>query len=141
MKGSEFVKLLRKVIREEVRTVVKEELKSIKPIVLEAASKQSQAPKKQEPIKRREPIVSMESIDNMLNEGAFDSEEWPDMHGGPLTSDIFANDSDFGINGFAPQQVQPRSTNMSMGMNDPLLRDYSQVMKAADNHAQGYRGA
>lgn len=154
MKGSEFVKILRKVIREEVRSVVKEELKSLKPLIAEVVSKQSRvtkyesAPlenlKPKQPIKRTQPIVTMDSLDNMLNEGTFDTEEWPDMNGGPMTSDILAGDSDFGINGFAPQQMQqmqqPRFTNVDMGVGDPLLRDYSKVMKAADQHAQGYRG-
>jgi len=35
MKGSEFINLMRKVIREEVRTVVKEELKALKPLLME----------------------------------------------------------------------------------------------------------
>jgi hypothetical protein len=35
MKGSEFINLMRKVIREEVRTVVREELKAIKPLLME----------------------------------------------------------------------------------------------------------
>ena len=148
MKGTEFVKLLRKVIREEVRSVVQEELKSLKPIIAEAA-KQSKVTKYEaaKPTthtpKRTQPIVTMDGLDNMLNEGTFDTEEWPDMNGGPYDSSMFASDSEFGINGFAPQQLQqmqPRSTNIGMGMNDPLLRDYSQVMKAADLHAQGYRG-
>jgi hypothetical protein len=129
---------------------VKEELKSIKPIVLEAVSKQVKAAKpeagpqpKPQP-QRTQPIVTMDSLDDLLNEGAFDREEWPDMNGGPLNSSIFQNDSEFGINGFAPQQLQqmqPRTTNVDMGVGDPLLRDYSEVMKAADAIAQGYRGA
>ena len=32
MKASEFVNLMRKVIRDEVRTIVREELKTIKPL-------------------------------------------------------------------------------------------------------------
>lgn len=144
MKGSEFIKLLRKVIREEVKTVVKEELNAIKPILMEVINSQAKSTKRKpaQPIKRTQPIVTMDSIDGMLNEGVFDTNEWPDINGGPMTSDLFAGDSDFGINGFAPQQlqqiqqVQPRGSNMS----DPLLKDYSQVLKAADQRAQSYRG-
>lgn len=139
MKASEFVKVLRKVIREEVRAVVKEEIKLIKPVILEAVRGQNNpkavVSKKQS---RAQPLVTMESLDGMLSEGVFDTEEWPDMNGGPMTSDIFASNSDFGIAGFTPQQVQPQRG--SVGMKDPLLKDYSQVLKAADAHAQGYRG-
>lgn len=155
MKASDFVKILRKVIKEEVRAVVKEELNSFKPVMTEIISKQVKKQAKfaehapvmvenKPTVKRTQPIVSMDDFSSLLNEG-IDEDEWPDMNGGPMTSDFFSADSDFGINGFSQQQVQqvqqvhraPSST--TTGFKDPLLRDYSSVLKAADEHAQGFR--
>lgn len=152
MKASDFVKILRKVIKEEVRAVVKEELSSFKPVMTEIVSKQIKKQAKfaqhtpviaeNKPVVRRtQPIVSMDDFGSMLNEG-IDEEEWPDMNGGPMTSDFFAADSEFGLNGFSQmemQQVQKAPVAAASGFKDPLLRDYSSVLKAADEHAQGFR--
>jgi len=62
------------------------------------------------------------------------------MNGGPMTSDFFASDSEFGMNGFAPQQLHTNQPVQNFGSSDPLLKDYSKVLKAADNHANGFRG-
>lgn len=155
MKASEFINLMRKAIREEVRVVIKEELKAIKPLLeqsrvtkpstvtkLSSASKVQvkPTPKPQRTI----PLVTMdEGLASLLNEGdGFgDTEEWPDMNGGPMTSDQYGMGGDFGefgMNGFT-QQPQQFTQQQSKPMRDPLMRDYSSVMKAADQHAQGYR--
>jgi hypothetical protein len=154
MKASEFINLMRKAIREEVRVVIKEELKAIKPLLEQSrvtkpstVTKLSTAPKvlvKPTPKPQRTtPLVTMDQgLASLLNEGdGFgDTEEWPDMNGGPMTSDQYGMGSDFGefgMNGFAqqPQHAHQPSTPM----RDPLMRDYSGIMKAAEQHAQGFR--
>lgn len=149
MKASEFINLMRKAIREEVRVVIKEELKAIKPLLEQSkVTKLSSAPKVQvKPTpkpQRTIPLVTMDDgLASLLNEGdSFgDTDEWPDMNGGPMTSDQYGMGGDFGefgMNGFT-QQSQQRAQQPSKPMRDPLMRDYSSIMKAADNHAQGYR--
>jgi hypothetical protein len=149
MKASDFVKVLRKVMREEMRTVLKEELSAMKPLISEAVATQLKKRAKlaehkpvvanpPQPVRKTQPIVSMDDFDNMLNEGIDD--EWPDMNGGPMTSDFFASDSEFGMNGFAPQQLHTNQPVQNFGSSDPLLKDYSKLLKAADNHANGFRG-
>jgi hypothetical protein len=150
MKGSEFITLLRKVIREEVRTVVKEELKAIKPLLAEARTVQK--PKPTQPVttkplqKRTTPIVSIdgalgdilrETAENMYRQPIQDDSEWPDMNGGVMTSQHLG----LGDDGF-----MERPSIVSSGMNAgvdigsaPFMKDYSKVLKAADQHAQGYR--
>lgn len=149
MKASEFINLMRKAIREEVRVVIKEELKAIKPMLAEQSkvTKLSSAPKVQvKPTpkpQRTIPLVTMdEGLSSLLSEGSGfeDTEEWPDMNGGPMTSDHFDMGDDFSMNGFAQQhQPQQFTQQPSKPMRDPLMRDYSSIMKAADQHAQGYR--
>ncbi len=145
MKGKEFVNLLRKIIREEVSTVVKEELKAIKPLLAEYKTKNTQQSTRP-PVQtvNRKPIVNIdgalgdilrETADSMYNNSQ-QYEEWPDMNGGPMTSDFAMGDGD----GFMPQPpVSP-----SFMSNDPtavFMKDYSKVLKQADNIAQGFRGA
>lgn len=145
MKASKFVEVLRKVIREEVRSVVKEELKALKPVIAET---KKQVPiKKQAPPKRTTPLVTIDGvIGDLLRETATSlqnqniEDEWPDMNGGPLSSQMFA--ADINEDGFAqPQQRDPGTYERMNG--DPtsmFIKDYSKVMKAANDHAQNYRG-
>ena len=133
MKASDFVKILRKVIREEVRTVVQEELKAFKPVITEVKSKPIQQQPKPQP-KRTTPLVTFDgALADILNETAQSmaaspaEEEWPDMNGGLMTSEH-------------AQHSRPQARHDFSG--DPTaayMKDYSSVMKAADNIAQGYR--
>jgi hypothetical protein len=132
MKGSDFIKVLRKVIREEVRTVVKEELKAIKPIIAERQVTPVQPRREQPKPKREYPLVALngplasilkETADSMYN----NQEEWPDMNDGPLTTEH-------------AQARSPRQSMVSMDPSDPttaFIKDYSAVMKAADAIQQG----
>jgi hypothetical protein len=151
MKASDFVNLMRKVIREEVRAIVREELKTIKPLLKETKSTTMQPASipqvKQKPIqKRTTPIVSFDGpLGDLLNETATSmmnesyEEEWPDMNGGALTAD------------HAQMGVQSMSSLSALmdddaplpevsGYSDPtraFMKDYSAVLKAADAHSMG----
>lgn len=133
MKAIDFVKIIRKVIREEVRTVVKEELKAFKPTIVEAKKKPAPIQAVQQPV-RKTPLVSFDgALADILNETAQsmmsnpEEESWPDMNGGPITSEY-------------AQTTRPQSSyNFSGDPTDQYVRDYSSVMKAADAKAQGYR--
>lgn len=148
MKALEFAKLLRKLIREEVTTIVREELKAIKPLLMEKASNNvakervipTQKPKQPQP-KRTIPTVSFDGpLADILNETAQSmyktpqEEEWPDM-GGTYTSDQvpamgFSNENNIGS--FDAGDALP-----SYGSTAAFIKDYSAVMKAADNFKQG----
>lgn len=148
MKASDFIKILRKVVRDEVRTIVKEEIKALKPLLTE--SKPVIKAKPQQPIaqpKRSSPLVALDGpLGEILRETAMSmqstpepAEEWPEMNQGTYTSDMLG--ADINEDGFIEQ---PRSNvgNYERMNGDPtaaFMRDYSKVMKAADQHAQGYR--
>jgi hypothetical protein len=149
MKASQFVEILRKVIREEVRSVVKEELKSLKPLLKE--SKPVVAPKpvvQQRPApKRTQPLVTIEgALGDILRETAESmrgqnvEDDWIDMNGGPMTT---ADVNTFAMNSFTPQEesrpVQPKF-NFSGDPTMAFVKDYSKVLKQADQLAQNYRG-
>ena len=80
MKGSEFVNLMRKVIREEVRAIVKEELKAFKPVIVESKTVTNyEAPKAKETAYRpqlpqptkKAPVVTIDRVlGELLNETA-----------------------------------------------------------------------
>lgn len=155
MKSIEFIKILRKVIREEVRTVVKEELKAYKPTLVEASKpvtkkqtipvQQSQPKIKPMPdlgIKGpladvlKETYASMQQAPSTIMEGhemyeQAEMQDWPEMNGGTFTAEQAPA---------MPMRSQPTQTQRFNP--DPmasLMKDYSGVMKAADQHAQGYR--
>lgn len=134
MKGSEFINLMRKVIREEVRTVVKEELKALKPLLMEkqqpTVTKKPTTPAARP--QRTQPLVQFDGpLKSILEETARSmqqapqEEEWPEMNMGMMTSEdapSFAGNS-----------------NMRAAMsNDPtavFIKDYSQVLKTAEQIA------
>jgi len=147
MKGSEFIKLLRKVIREEVRDVVREELKSIKPMIIENKTrptiKQVAPQQKMQQKPQQKPQYTIdgafsrilkETADSMNSNHATEMEDWPDMNGGLMTSEQLTP----AMNYSAP------SNNMQSHSSDPtagLMRDYSAVLKSADAISQNtYRG-
>lgn len=150
MKASQFVDLLRKVIREEVRSVVKEELKSIKPLIAErkAVTQPKPQPQRQRPQApaRTAPIVSFDGpLGDLLNETAQQmysqpaEEEWPDMNGGAFTAEdapmmglgSLLDDED----GFAqPQAARTPTRNFSGDPTAAFMKDYSGVMRSADEY-------
>lgn len=152
MKASDFVNLMRKVIREEVRSIVREELKTIKPLLKETKSTTMQPASipqvKQKPIqKRTTPIVSFDGpLGDLLNETAasmmnesYQEEEWPDMNGGALTADH----AQMGVQSMASLSAlmdDDAPLPEAGGYSDPtraFMKDYSAVLKAADQHSMG----
>ena len=152
MKASDFVNLMRKVIREEVRSIVREELKTIKPLLKETKSTTMQPASipqvKQKPIqKRTTPIVSFDGpLGDLLNETAtsmmnesYHEEEWPDMNGGALTADH----AQMGVQSMASLSAlmdDDAPLPEAGGYSDPtraFMKDYSAVLKAADQHSMG----
>ena len=152
MKASDFVNLMRKVIREEVRSIVREELKTIKPLLKETKSTTMQPASipqvKQKPIqKRTTPIVSFDGpLGDLLNETAtsmmnesYQEEEWPDLNGGALTADH----AQMGVQSMASLSAlmdDDAPLPEAGGYSDPtraFMKDYSAVLKAADQHSMG----
>ena len=152
MKVEAFVKVLRKIIREEVRQVVKEELKSIKPVLNErqtVTSAKKVAPKTttQKNVSRNYPLVTIDSaLNNILKETA-DSmrsrpseeyEEWPDMNANFGTTADLA-----GFGQATPDFFDDEAPGYYPTSNDPtaaFMKDYSNVLKSAEQKSQGYRG-
>jgi len=153
MKASEFINLMRKVIREEVRTIIKEELKDIrKPVIRESTKTQTQPAAitqvKQKPLQKRTipPVMFEGPLGGLLNETyesmiaqPHEEEEWPDMNGGQLmTSQMFAGMQ--GGDGMSLNSLMSDDSplpEMGGGYGDPtsqFIKDYSGVMKAADQH-------
>lgn len=155
MKGSEFVTLMRKVIREEVRAIVKEELKAFKPVIVENKTvTKREAPKVREttytqqlpkPAKKA-PVVTIDGVlGELLNETAqsmyndpnwsAEHQEWPDMNDGPVTMNNMP-----GAMGMRMQQPQMTSADFSGDPTAVFMKDYSQVLKQANAIADGNRG-
>lgn len=142
MKATDFVNLLRKVIREEVRTVVKEELKKNNSVLKEVTASQRPRPSAQPapaPPKRTQPIVTFDGpLGDLLNEtaqgmySAPQDEEWPDMMQ-TMTSDMVPG---AGLSQMLGDEDLPADTGMYG--SDPTLgfvKNYSAVMKAADQYS------
>lgn len=146
MKLSDFAKVLRQIIREEVKAVVKEELQPIKKLLKEEKlsniKKPTQPLPTQRPVRRSSPTVSFDGpLGNLLNETArsmmTSHDEWEDINNGPFNSGDAMN---FGatslmsaINDSVDEDLPSTNT-----FNDPtrmFVKDYSAVMKAADAHA------
>lgn len=136
MNTKEFVKVLRAVIREEVRTAVRQELSEVL-----SENKRSLKSVTQQPIKKTasRPITGNPILDQVLSETK-------------LTSD-FRQSADVGYDDFGsfttnnvPQEptsimdmdihddYESPLPDMSSGM--PFMKDYSQLLKKADQIAQ-----
>jgi len=154
MKASDFVNLMRKVIREEVRSIVREELKTIKPLLKETTQQglkvglPAKAPKATAPTRKpaitpptfEGPLAGLlnETYESMINEG-HQEEEWPDMNGGALTADH----AEMGIQSMSSLSAMMDDDSPlpeAGGYSDPtraFMKDYSAVLKAADQHSMG----
>lgn len=148
MKGSEFINLMRKVIREEVRAVVKDELSYMKTLINEIKTKQpeTKAPALQQkrqapPVRRSQPIVQLDGVlgdilnetaQGMLNESmGYEDEtaEWPSM------GDMMTSDDIPAMSHMMPQAQAPTQHNrFDPDPTSAFIKDYSAVMKAADAH-------
>jgi len=156
MKASQFVELLRKVIREEVRTVVKEELKPLKSLLAERQSVGAAPIKKpSQPTQKfinnvrtappkpafSGPLSSIlnETAASMFNTNDSETEEWPDMNNGILTADDAPMSM---MSMFNDNDDLPSSGPMDMS-GDPtraFMKDYSTVLSKANELSQNYRG-
>ncbi len=144
MKASQFASILRKLIHEEVRLAVKEELKPIKAMLAEGRKPVKQStPQRPSTPKRSNPLVSFDGpISQILNETAQSminqQEEWPDMNNGTFTAEHAQN---FGGSSLMSMLDSTPEDLPAMGYGaDPtaaFIKDYSAVMKAADQHASG----
>lgn len=155
MKAEVFIKVLKKVIREEVRQVVKEELKALKPLLNERQSTTTTKKVvksdsiKQEPVRRNYPLVTIdgalgeilkETADSMHGRPSDEYEDWPEMNANFGTT---ANLAGFGQTTSNLLQDDVSSGGYYPSSNDPtaaFMKDYSSVLKSAEQKSQGYRG-
>jgi hypothetical protein len=171
MKGLDFIKLMRKVIREEVRQVVREELKAAGPILMENRNKvvaKSQPNTKQptQAIQHKQPtkpaysseIANLKGpIGDILRETAIslrsnnnvETQDWPDMNSGYQSTPSLQHMNPFGQQSLSSilnddeMDSEPVAMN-SIHSNDPtavFMKDYSSVLKSADKLAGNYREA
>jgi hypothetical protein len=127
MKAQEFVQILRKVIREEIRSVVGEELRKVlnEEIATTKPSVREQAKPKQKTINRMQyqrdyPLVTMDDIfaDTRANMGGFGDDQV-----GPTIQETY-------------NPELPASSAQTM----TLIKDYSSLLKRADEIANNSRG-
>lgn len=136
MNSKSFVSVLRKIIREEVKAAVRQEVKSL-------LSETRQQPRQAQVARQanRIPPVSFDGpLASILNETAqtmystSHQEEWQDM-GGTLTADQAQG---FGLAALMNQETSITDSTPSHFAGDPTMafvKDYSAVMKAADKVA------
>jgi hypothetical protein len=142
MKSTDFIKILKEVIKREVRSVIREELTTaLKPSVTESKHKpttkklQQSSPThssindiisntaiENSPIKDilKETAMSMQSG---ASQGILEEEGWQDM-GGMMTADQAQGFGHMTQQSNLSQQVAPSST-------DAFIKDYSQVLQSS----------
>lgn len=139
MNAKNFMLVLRKVIREEVRAAVRQEVKQL------LQEQQKVSPSrivKQVPQQKRTPPVMFDGpLSSILNETAESmysspqQEEWQDMGGGTFTADQAQG---FGLSALMNQETAVADSvpsHFAGRESDPtaaFIKDYSAVMKAAD---------
>jgi hypothetical protein len=134
MNTKEFVKVLRTVIREEVRSAVREELKSV--LTESKVKKQPTQTKIQQPQKKS--ITGNPLLDQVLNETKLTSEFRQsadvgyDDFGSFTTNNIQATPSMMDMD--IQEEYESPLPEMNPGM--PFMKDYSQLMKKADQISQ-----
>lgn len=154
MEGKKFVELLRKVIREEVRTVVKEELKAFKPTIVENATKvlktvsvKNTPPQPNRLITPPEPkftgplaSILAETYEAMIKEPQVEDPEaaWPDMNGGVVTTSNMPGGMGASMASMMDSNFDSK-LNTQEGSLPPLMRDYSSILKKADDIANNKR--
>lgn len=162
MKGTDLIKVLRKVVREEVRAVVKEELTEIlrdglQSTITEMARSEKPVQKfakaKPAPLPPSTPLVTMEGpLGDILRDTAnsmaknpalmegFD-DEWPDMNGGTFKAEqapamgMMAMMNDLDNIQTKPSQQQMRAA-MTGDPTQAFMKDYSSVLKKANEIAE-----
>lgn len=154
MEGKKFVELLRKVIREEVRTVVKEELKAFKPAIVENTTKVSKTTTKSVPTQTKRliapptpqfsgPLASIlaETYEAMQKEPPVDDPEaaWPDMNGGVVTTNNMPGGMGASMASMMDNDFGSKLNQGSQQDLPPMMRDYSALLKKADDIANNKR--
>lgn len=154
MKATEFINLMRKAIREEVRSIIKEELKPIKLMVESkyVSTVKEEVPRKQTlmaPSKKKTTMPQIKGINGPLadilaetymamqqEEPYNDPEaEWPNM------DEMFT--SNHVPPSFTSQQPISQNQVRAAMTGDPtqaFMKDYSSILKKADAIANNSRG-
>ncbi len=151
MKATEFVNIMRKVIREEVRSIIKEELKPLKLMVegktattqINTVTKQAPQPVKKKVVPPqikgiKGPLADIlaETYMAMQQEAPYEDPEaeWPSM------DEMFT--SKHVPPSFMPQQTISQNEVRAAMTGDPtqaLMKDYSSLLKKADAIANNTR--
>ena len=147
MKAKSFISSLRKVIREEVKSAVREEITNL--LTGKVANKKAPSTLKEKvlsdfstsskPVKQAN-YSSNPVLNDILNETANTPtpvEEYPTMGGKPFDSNNLANMFGYGdmqpqatVQNMAPKGVNPEHVPTEVA--NALTRDYSGLMKAID---------
>lgn len=136
MNTKDFVKVLRTVIREEVRSAVREELKSV--LTESKVKKQPTQAKTQQPQKKS--LTGNPLLDQVLNETKLTSEFRQsadvgyDDFGSFTTNNIQAQTAPSMMDMDIQDDYESPLPEMNPGM--PFMKDYSQLMKRADQISQ-----
>ena len=161
-KTEKLLELIRKVVREEVRSVIQEELESKKKLTKEAIQhgmnlndivNSPKNPYEQGTRKRKQKedfqFTKDPVLNKVLNETA-NKDEWPTMGGAPFTAGKEGLASMMGMQspeqmfGGKPsvEQMLPndrKHVQIDDNMADILTRDYSQLMKKVDEKVKNKR--
>jgi len=135
-----FILSLRKIIREEVRAAVRQEVKQL---LQEQRTSNVPRPAKQVVSQKRTPQVMFDGpLASILNETAqamsnnhVEQDDWQDMNGGALTADQAEG---FGLASLMNRQEVAEPAVGSRFSGDPTMafvKDYTAVMNAADKFA------
>tara|TARA_R110000851_G_scaffold313047_3_gene474503 strand:- start:8324 stop:8779 length:456 start_codon:yes stop_codon:yes gene_type:complete len=145
-----FVKILRKVVREEVQTAVKqilgEQSSSHKSVIDQGISlhdmvEQQEVPYKKKAYKKTK-FSKNKMLDDILNETAMTG-NFNNMNEGPMVGqESFASvmGTSRGINTIPTTDVEGRQVNMAAlpeHLTSALTKDYSAIMKAIDKKKGG----
>ncbi len=149
MENKKFIQIMKKIIREEIRSVIKEELTEIlqvglQPTINEMKNNQRDAPKPPKP-KRKQAMFKENKFADILNNTDRLRENSPvSTYASLMTEDINMTSADamnFGMQRKGVMNSQPIVTDAETGaavaVEDPAIakamtRDYSALMKAID---------
>lgn len=141
MNAKNFMLILRKAIREEVRAAVRQEVKLL---LQEQKAPNTPRPVKQAPQQRRTlPVVFEGPLANILNETAGtmynvpqEQDDWQEMGGGTFVAEQAEG---FGLSALLNQETSTADPTPSHFAGDPTMafvKDYSDIMSAADKHSK-----
>jgi len=145
MKKSELKMMVRKIVREEVAMAIQEVITELKePTVVEKTTVQK--PKKKKIVEKQ--FTSNKVLNSVLNETA--NSDWETMGGGIQTTENmnnilqnqYGNMMNGGQTNATPQtDIEGRPVTQLPGhLQDAFTKDYSKLIKKADENAQKSRG-